>query len=151
MEQDQDFHDESDSQPLRVRVDLSSILGSLPPRLIPLQKTIRYVRRNKTDLKKHREKEKELKRMVLQAAEGGHLDVIRQALPVLHTVQQRLELPLARLSHPPHPELNFDDRRGLWKEQVCTYDGYLFRASLPACVLLLYLHLYNIYTSSTLH
>ena len=41
--------------------------------------------------KKHTKKEKELRDIVLRAAEGGYVDIMRQALPMLNEVQKRLK------------------------------------------------------------
>ena len=65
--------------------------------------------------KKHAKKEKELRDIVLRAAEGGYVDIMRQALPMLNEVQKRLKQSKS--------VLNFCEGKGEgsppWNKQVC--------------------------------
>ena len=87
--------------------------GGTPPQpnRLALEKTKAFLGRNRKHAEKHANKEKELQRIVLQAAEGGHADVVRQALPVLTELQQRL-------SRSNTPDLNFDQGKGVEDKKV---------------------------------
>ena len=64
--------------------DLFGMFGRQSPP--PLQK---YLRKHPQDVEIHVNKEKDLRHIILQAAENGYVDVMRQALPVLAELLRR--------------------------------------------------------------
>ena len=57
----------------------------------PEQRLQKHLEEHPKARKKHIKKEKELRDIILRAAESGYVDIMRQALPMLNKVQKRLK------------------------------------------------------------